>query len=169
MAMMGKRGGRRFVLVGAGLGAALLSACGDDNPCIPSQCTSGALLQIPVGTSAAALVGTTATVCRNTECYTATLPEVPAAGGGGVGVFFTDTAPVSGTLWQAPTGTIELDLEWQLDSTQVQDGDHYAVTFTSAAGTATTLLDQTATYAPTAPGPGECSGGPVCRIAVLAP
>jgi hypothetical protein len=169
MAVMGKRGGRWFVLLGAGLGAALLSACGDDNPCVPSQCTSGALLKIPVATSTAALVGSTATVCRNAECYTATLPGVPAASGGGEGVFFTDPAPVSGTLWQATTGAIELDLEWQLDSTQVQDADHYTVTFTSAAGTATTVLDQTATYAPTAPGPGECPGGPVCQIAVLTP
>jgi hypothetical protein len=127
-------------------------------------------MKIPITTSAAALVGTTVTACRNTtECYTATLPEVPAAGSGGAGVYFTNATSLRGNLSQSATGAIELDLEWLLDAVQLQDGDHYVVTFTSAAGAATTMLDKTATYAPLPPSPEECAGSATCSIANLGP
>ena len=117
--------------------------------------------------SAASLAGTTVTVCRNAECYTATLPDVPVAGGGGTGLFFSGTTFVLGTLWQNASGSIGLDLEWHLDSSQLQDGDHYVVTFTNAAGVVTPVLDKTATYTQLPPSPEECAGGATCSIANL--
>jgi hypothetical protein len=170
MAMTGNRNYRWFGLACAGLGATLLTVCGDSKPCVPSKCTSGALLQVPIAASAASLVGTMVTVCRNTtECYMATLPDVPAAGSGGTGVYFKEATSLQGTLWQAASALIELDLEWQLDSTQLQDGDHYVVTLTSAAGMTTTMLDKTAVYAPVAPAPDQCTGGMTCSSADLTP
>ena len=151
----------------AALVATFLAVCGGCNPCVPSRCTSGALMTIPITSSAASLAGTTVTVCRNAECYTATLPDVPVAGGGGTGLFFSGTTFVLGTLWQNASGSIGLDLEWHLDSSQLQDGDHYVVTFTNAAGVVTPVLDKTATYTQLPPSPEECAGGATCSIANL--
>ena len=94
---------------------------------------------------------------------------MPAAGGGGASLFFSGTTSVSGTLWQAANQAIELDIEWHLDSTQLQDGDHYVVTFTNAGGVATTMLDKTATYTQLSSTPEQCPGGATCSIADLSP
>jgi hypothetical protein len=160
---------RCFGLLVAGLGATWLAVCGGDHPCVPSQCSSGALMTVPLTVSAAALSGTSVSVCRNAECYTAALPDVPAPASGGASIFFKDVSFVWGTISQAANLAIELDLEWHLDASQLQDGDHYVVTLTNPASIATVVLDKTATYSALAPLPGECAGSAGCSIAELTP
>jgi len=161
--------GRWFVMACAALGAVALGTCGDSKSCVHSNCVSGAWLTIPVASTASALVGTTVTVCRNAECYAASLPDVPSAGDTEATLYFTGATFVLGALSQAADHTIELDIEWIASATPVQDGDHYVVTLTGASGVATTLLDKVATYSLLAPSADECATDPVCQIAELGP
>jgi hypothetical protein len=160
-----------LALASAVFGAGWLATCGDSKSCVPSKCASGALMTIPLASTASGLTGASVTACRNTECYTAQLPAVPAAGDTEATLYFTGTAYVLGALWQDSSRAIGLDIEWLASSSPlpVQDGDHYVVTLTSAAGVATTVLDKVATYAPLPPNPEECSGSAVCQIAELTP
>jgi hypothetical protein len=151
----------------AALLAAIAPACGGADACMAVKCTSGAWMDIPLAAAPAA--GTAVTVCRNAECYTAALPELPAADEASAGLSFPGVTFVMGTLWRDADGTVGLDLEWYLGSADaVADGDRYVVTFTDASGTATVKLDKLATYSTVAATPEAC--GPVdCRIAQLSP
>jgi hypothetical protein len=161
---------RRFVLGSAALLAVVAVTCGGADTCSQATCTSGALLHIPLASSPASLTGTTVTVCRNAECYAATLPELPAADEASAGLAFAGASFVVGTLWQDADHTLGLDLEWHAESPDlVTDGDHYLVIFTDASGVPTTMLDRTATYSAVAPSPEECDGTASCRIAELFP
>jgi hypothetical protein len=176
MAMTRNRGFGWLALLGAGLGASLLAVCGGSEQCVPSQCASGALLQIQLvpppsgGTGPSitlvGLPGGTLTVCRNDECYFATLPDAPAPGGAEASLAFAGTELVAGSIWQNADQSIDMNVEWHLTPEQAVNGDHYVVT---ASRLPTSLLDKTASYSPTTPGPNECPGGPVCQIAVLVP
>jgi hypothetical protein len=85
-------------------------------------------------------------------------------------VVFSDTTDVVGTLWQRADQSLVLEVEWHVGSPdQAVDGDRYLVTLVDAAGGATTLLDKTATYQPTAPDPRQCAAAAPCVIADLAP
>jgi hypothetical protein len=159
---------RRLVLASAWLLAAVVASCGGADACVQSQCTSGAALEIPLAAVPAS--GTTVKACRNGECYTAALPELPTAEEATAGLSFTGAPLVVGILWQDAAGSVELDLEWHLASSdEAVDGDHYVVTLTEPSGTETTVLDQVATYLLVPPSPEQCSPAPSCRIAHLRP
>jgi len=162
---------RLFVLGLAALAAGIFATCGGvetSNTCGKLKCTSGAALHVALGSDAASLVGATASVCRNTECYAWPLPSLPAKGSDGTTAIFPGATSVYGTFWLNANMSITLDIEWRVDdASQVQDGDHYVVTLTDAAGTATTILDKTATYQSLAPNGDGCA--PVCSYADLVP
>ncbi len=159
---------RRLGPAGTLLLAAFLATCGGADTCVQSKCTSGASLAIPLASPPAS--GTTVTVCRNAECYTAALPELPAAAEASAGLAFTGVTFVVGTLWQDANHSVGLDVEWQAGGPDaVVDGDHYVVTLTLPSGASTTLLDQIATYSTLPPDPKECSPEPTRRIAQLTP
>jgi len=174
--MMGNRRQRWRVLVCAGLAATLLSVCGGSTACVPSQCTSGALMKIQLvpapsyGTGPSitrvGIGGGPITVCRNDECFSSTLPDEPAPGGAEASLAFAGTDLVVGSIWQNADQSIDMDIEWHLAAEQVVNGDHYVVT---RDGFPTSLLDKAATYTPTTPGPDACAGGPVCQVVVLTP
>jgi hypothetical protein len=127
-------------------------------------------MHIPVPSAPSQLSGATLGVCRNLECYTATLPALPAANTGGVAVYFPSDSPVLATLSQQVDQTVVLDVEWHVaDVSQTVDGDHYVVTMTSGTGSPSALLDKTAAYHPTQPSPEECTPAASCSIAELAP
>jgi hypothetical protein len=160
---------RWFVLVCVSYVMGLVMACGGSDTCVESKCISGAWMHIPVA-PATGLAGGTLSVCRNTECYTATLPPVPPADSAGASVFFAGTESVLATLWQQLDQTVVLDVEWHVgDSSQAAEGDHYVVTLTTAAGGAGTLLDKLATYHLTEPNPEECTPATICSITELVP
>lgn len=156
--------------------AAFAAACGGTDTCIAVQCTSGALMRIrlvppPTGGSgpsiSGGLAGSTVTACRNNECYSTTLPDVPAAGDTEANLPFGNTTFVLGSLWQNPDQSVDMGIEWHLASDQVVDGDHYVVTLNQG-GVTTTLLDKLATYSAVAKAPEACGPGD-CRIAELSP
>ena len=161
---------RLFALCSATLATTFFAMCGgsESNTCGTAGCTSGAWLRIPLASSVASQANTTVTVCRNTECYTSVFPAVPAVGGAGTDLVFPAATFVVGTLYQDTDQSIELDIEWRVDAaSQVQDGDHYIVTFTDATGATTTMLDKTATYRALAPDGDACA--PVCSYTELTP
>ena len=160
-----------LMMVSAASLAVSLATCGGAETCTQATCTSGASMHIPIASSAASLTGASVTACRNvTECYPGPLPAVPSPDSAGASVFFTGTTAVLGTLWQKADLSIGLDLEWHLaDPSLAVDGDHYVVTLTDAAGTATPLLDKTASYQTTAPIPNACTPAPACKMSELVP
>jgi hypothetical protein len=168
---------RCLVLGSAALLMASVATCGGADSCVAVRCSSGALMRIQlvpppfpdVGSSiTGGLRGSTLTACRNAECYSSTLPDVPAAGGTEESFFFGGTTFVLGSLWQNPDQSVDMDVVWYLSTSQVVNGDHYVVTLNQG-GVTTTLLDKTATYEPVARSPEECEGGEVCLFAVLTP
>lgn len=166
--MLSYRKTRYPVLAGAALLAASIATCGGADVCIQVKCTSGAAMEIPLASLPTS--GTTVTVCRNAECYTAPLPELPGAEEASAGLSFAGATFIVGTLWQEANHSVGLDLEWRTGSAEaVVDGDRYVVTLTDPAGTTTAVLDRTATYALLEPSPEQCSPSPTCRIARLQP
>jgi hypothetical protein len=165
------RGSVRWIVLASAVSTlGLAVACGGSDTCVQSKCSSGAWMHIPLPSGTTGLAGAPLTVCRNVECYAATLPAVPSADSTGASVFFPGTSPVVATLWQQVDQTVVLDVEWHVsDSSQAVDGDHYVVTLTTAAGAPTTLLDKTAAYHLTEPNPEECTPATRCSIAELAP
>jgi len=166
---------RCVVLGSAALLMAFVATCGGADSCVAIKCSSGALMRIqlvpapsPGPSITGGLRGSTVTACRNAECYSTTLPDVPAAGGTETSFFFGGTTFVLGSLWQNPDQSVDMDIEWYLSASQVVNGDHYVVTLNQG-GVTTTLLDKTATYEPRARSPEECEGGAVCLFAVLTP
>jgi hypothetical protein len=161
---------RWIALAGATLAVAAHVACGGAESCVQSKCTSGAWLHIPLTSDVASLAGAAVSVCRNDECYTAPLPDVPSADSAGSSVSFAGTVAVLGTLWQKADRSVVLDVEWHVgDPSQTVDGDHYVVKLTNAAGVATTLLDKPATYHLTELNPEECTPATRCTIVELTP
>ena len=159
---------RPAIVVTALLFAALVASCGGADACVQIKCSSGASMEIPLASMPAS--GTVVTVCRNTECYPATLPDLPVAEEASAALSFTGATFVVGILWQDTAHSVGLDLEWRADSPDaVVDGDRYVVTLTDPSGTATTVLSQTATYVSVAPSPDQCSSEATCRIAQLSP
>jgi hypothetical protein len=137
---------------------------------VQSKCSSGAWLHIPLATTASGLAGMSVSVCRNSECYSASLPALLPADSTGASVFFPATTLVGGNLWQQVDGSVVLDLEWHVDGTSlVADGDHYVVSLTSAIGASTPVLDKTAVYHPTEPSLNECTPVTLCSMTELTP
>ncbi len=157
----------------ATLGVALFAAsCGGADSCIQVRCASGASMSIPLAALPAS--GTVVTVCRNDTCYQATVPEVPGlpdAGEASTRLAFTDAAFVVAILWQGADRSVELQIEWREENSEMlADGDRYLVTLTDVSGATTPLLSQTATYLPVTPVADQCeSSAPPCRIAQLHP
>jgi hypothetical protein len=159
-----------FALLLAAAPLALGLACGGSDKCVQSKCISGAWLHVPLATTASGLAGMSVSVCRNAECYSASLPALLPADSTGASVFFPATTTVGGNLWQQVDGSVVLDLEWHVDdASQTVDGDRYVVTLTSAIGVATTVLDKTAAYQATEPSPEECTPATRCSISELTP
>lgn len=159
---------RLAVLGSVVLVSLFIATCGgsETQSCGTVGCSSGAWLHIPLTSSQAAQANATVTLCRNSECYDASLPLVPAVGSTGAALTFAATAPVVGTLAQNSDLSIVLDLEWHLaDASQAQDNDRYVVTLTGLS--ATTLLDKLATYQSVAPNGAGCP--PVCSSVELTP
>jgi len=151
------------------LAPVLAGGCGDSSPKSqpPAPCTSGAWLHISLSSTVATLAQPTVTVCRNSVCYTSVFQQLPSIGSGGTPEqAMSDTAAITGTLWRKSDGSVSLDIEWRIDDqSQLVDGDHYVVTLADGAGTATAVLDKTATYVMSAPGVADA--GPICMQATL--
>jgi hypothetical protein len=113
------------------------------------------------------LAGQTATVCRNTECYSALLPTIASTRS--FSTFrFADTTQVFGELQALPDQSTRLLIEWRnMDETQPPSTDRYTVSLADTAGTSSTLLDKTATYLKSSPNGDDC--GPICWYARLSP
>jgi hypothetical protein len=135
--------------------------------CTEAGCLSGASMSINMQSTPGALVGQTATVCRNTECYSALLPTTSSASSA-FRFPFAGTTQVDGELWALPDQSTRLFIEWRsMDSIQPQSVDRYTVSLTDAAGSSSTLLDRTATYRKESPNGDDC--GPICWHAGLSP
>jgi hypothetical protein len=170
MNMTTSRTYRWLVLGVAAVVATVGGTCGGAGDCVQSKCASGAWMHIPLSVAPASLVGATVRACRNLECYSAAMPDLPTAGGAGATLYFADVTFVVGNYWRKADDSIGVDVEWHVGSPEeAQDGDHYVVTLVAAAGTETTLLDKTASYQPSARSPEECPQSPHCLWVELVP
>jgi hypothetical protein len=135
--------------------------------CTEAGCKSGAAMSINMQSTPGSLAGQTATVCRNSECYSALLPTTSTASSASR-FPFAGTTHVNGELWALPDQSTRLNIEWRnMNDTQPQSADRYTVSLTDAAGTSSTLLDKTATYLKASPNGDDC--GPICWYANLSP
>lgn len=148
--------------------------------CVPFQCTSGARMELVLDTrpcsSAQCFIvgmGGPLTVCRNTECYETILPDQATPGGARTALSFAGTDFVLGWVWENPDLTTGIEIDWRLDPQQIASGDHYVVVRGRLPqlpnAPARTLLDQVATYLPSAAPAGACPGSDTCQVAVLRP
>ena|ERR1039458_3602194 len=147
--------------------AFLLALANCSKTCNEAGCKSGASMGINMQSTPGSLAGQTATVCRNTECYSALLPTTASTSS--FSTFrFADTTQVSGELWALPDQSTRLLIEWRnMNDAQPRSADRYTVSLTDAAGTSSTLLDETATYLKSSPNGDDC--GPICWHADLSP
>ena len=153
------------------LAPVLAGACGDSkhvDVCSLASCTSGASLQMSLSPSVASMTQPKITVCRNDVCYVWSPAPLPMQTGGSTEAITPDAA-ITGIFWHNSDGTVSLDVEWAIgDESQLVDGDHYVVKLADGAGTATTVLDKTATYVRNAPGGADC--GPIClQVTLVSP
>ncbi len=147
--------------------AYVLALANCSKTCNEAGCISGTSMGINMQSSPGSLAGQTATVCRNTECYSALLPTTSSATS--VSRFtFAGTTQVEGELSALPDQSTRLLIKWRnMDETQPPSTDRYTVSLTDAAGTSSTLLDKTATYLKSSPNGDDC--GPICWHADLSP
>ena len=161
----------RLVLMGLAMLAPLLAgACGGsgDKSGPPAPCTSGAWLHIPLDPGVVAMTQPKIRACRNDECHDWAPAPLPSTGSQGDNESFPDAVWITAQFWHNSDGSVTLDIQWTiLDESQLQDGDHYVVTLANGTGTASTVLDQIATYVRSAPG--EADSGPTCLQATLVP
>jgi hypothetical protein len=147
--------------------ALALALANCSNTCEEAGCISGASMGIDMQSSPGSLAGQTATVCRNTECYSALLPTTSSASSDSR-FAFAGTTQVEGELSVMPDQSTRLLIRWRdMDETQPPPTDRYTVSLTDAAGTSSTLLDKVATYSKSSPNGDDC--GPICWQASLSP
>ncbi len=147
--------------------ASVIALADCSKTCTEAGCKSGASMSINTQSTPGTLAGKTATVCRNSECYSALLPTASSASSA-TRFPFAGTTHVDGELWALPDESTRLFIEWRnMNDTQPQSVDRYTVSLADAAGTSLTLLDGMATYQKASPNGDEC--GPVCWYAGLSP
>jgi len=161
----------RFVIICLTVLAPVLAgACGDSavKNNSPEPCTSGAWLHIPLDPSVVTMAEPKVSVCRNGECHDWDPMPLRSTGSNGDYESFPSAAWIIGTFWHNSDGSVTLDVQWSVvDESQLQDGDHYVVTLADGNGVLSTVLDQIAVYARSAPGPAD--SGPTCLQATLTP
>jgi len=91
--------------------AFVLALANCSRTCNEAGCISGASMGINMQSSPGSLAGQTATVCRNTECYSALLPTTSSASSDSR-FTFTGTTQVEGELSVLPDQSTRLLIEW---------------------------------------------------------